>query len=84
MRVLTGADGVEVVGEAGDGAEAVRMARILKPDVVLMDVRMAGVDASRVLVRDGICGVLVLTTFDADVYVHGTWATDRVPGSRSC
>ncbi|CAM3849742.1 response regulator transcription factor [Kibdelosporangium persicum] len=74
VLILSGADEIEVVGEAGDGATAVRMARTLKPDLVLMDVRMPGMDgieATRELVRDGICDVLVLTTFDLDEYVHG-------------
>ena len=61
---------VEVVGEASDGAEAVRLARVLLPDVVLMDLRMRGMDgvaAIRELTRLGLPSrVVVLTTFDAD------------------
>lgn len=62
--------GVEVVGEASDGAEAVQLARVLTPDVVLMDLRMRGMDgvaAIRELARLGLpCRVVVLTTFDGD------------------
>jgi DNA-binding NarL/FixJ family response regulator len=70
--VLSGADGIDVVGEAADGATAVRMAAELTPDVVLMDVRMPGMDgieATRRIAAD--CPdtrVLVLTTFDLDEY----------------
>ncbi|MEU8358322.1 response regulator transcription factor [Nonomuraea sp. NPDC048882] len=63
----------EVVGEAGDGAEAVRLARALRPDVILMDLRMPGTDgvsAMRELARDGGgARVLVLTTYDTDGHV---------------
>ncbi|WP_433236166.1 response regulator [Streptosporangium sp. CA-135522] len=63
---------MEVVGEAGDGAEAVRLARRLRPDVVLMDVRMPGTDgieATGRIIRDRRqTRVLILTTFDLDEY----------------
>jgi DNA-binding NarL/FixJ family response regulator len=66
--------GIEIVGEAGDGREAVTLARELDPDVVLMDVRMPeldGIEATRAIVRDGTTPrVLVLTTFDLDEYVY--------------
>jgi DNA-binding NarL/FixJ family response regulator len=63
----------EVVGEAADGAEAVRMAETLAPDVILMDLRMAGMDgvtAITELTRRGVpARVLVLTTYDTDSHV---------------
>jgi DNA-binding NarL/FixJ family response regulator len=65
--------GFEVLGEAGDGAEAVRLAKALTPDVILMDLRMPGMDgltAITELARQGITArVLVLTTYDTDSYV---------------
>jgi DNA-binding NarL/FixJ family response regulator len=70
-------DGLEVVGEAGDGREAVEQAGELRPDVVLMDIRMPhmdGVEATARLTGAGIeppPRVLVLTTFDLDEYVFG-------------
>lgn len=64
---------IEVVGEASDGAEAVRLARALQPDVVLMDLRMPGTDgvtAIRELLRLGVpCRIVVLTTYDSDADV---------------
>ncbi|KQR54578.1 LuxR family transcriptional regulator [Leifsonia sp. Leaf336] len=76
--ILGAQDGIEVVGQAEDGAQAVEFARRLRPDVVLMDVRMPvmnGIDATRELVRPSRGDphrplVLVLTTFDADEYVY--------------
>jgi DNA-binding NarL/FixJ family response regulator len=63
----------EVVGEAGDGAEAVRLAQQVRPDVILMDLRMPGMDgvtAITELARKGVAArVLVLTTYDTDSHV---------------
>jgi len=70
---LTGQDGLEVVGEAVDGADAVRQSLLLHPDIVVMDVRMPGMDgieATRQIVADAPeARVLLLTTFDLDEYV---------------
>src|SRR5262249_12632203 len=73
--VLGSAEGIEVVGEAADGLRAVALCASLAPDVVLMDVRMPGVDgieATRRVVSSGSTArVLVLTTFQHDEYVYG-------------
>ncbi|MFH9347666.1 response regulator [Kitasatospora sp. NPDC017646] len=64
----------EVVGEAAHGAEAVRLAADLRPDVVLMDIRMPGMDGieatRRIVAGGGRSRILVLTTFDLDEYAH--------------
>jgi DNA-binding NarL/FixJ family response regulator len=65
--------GFEVIGEAADGAEAVRMAETLRPDVILMDLRMPGTDGVAAIAelakRNLPARVLVLTTYDTDTYV---------------
>jgi DNA-binding NarL/FixJ family response regulator len=71
--ILRAEAGIEVVGEAGDGEQAVARARETKPDVVLMDIRMPGVDgveATRRITASPGPRVLVLTTFDLDEYVY--------------
>ena len=73
--VLTAQAGLQVVGQAADGADAVRQARHLNPDVVLMDVRMPvmdGLEATRQIMREPLPAprVLMLTTFDLDDYVY--------------
>ena len=74
--ILEAEPDLAVVGEAGDGGTAVEMTRSLLPDVVLMDIRMPGVDgieATRRIIREGAAShdprVLILTTFDLDEYV---------------
>jgi DNA-binding NarL/FixJ family response regulator len=74
VLILRGASGIEVAGEAGDGEEAVRLARELRPHVVLMDVQMPrldGVTATARITGEQLADVLVLTTFDLDEYVFG-------------
>jgi DNA-binding NarL/FixJ family response regulator len=69
--VLDAQDDLEIVGEAGNGADAVELAERLHPDVVLMDVRMPvldGVEATRRIVAADSAKVLVMTTFDLDEY----------------
>ena len=74
LRMILEQSGIEVVGEAADGATAVRNAAALRPDVVLMDLRMPildGVSATRRIVAERTAEVLVLTSFDEDELVLG-------------
>lgn len=73
--LLDSADDIEVIGEAGDGTEAVRIAERDHPDVILMDVRMPemnGIEATQRICASGEPKVLILTTFDLDEYVYAT------------
>jgi DNA-binding NarL/FixJ family response regulator len=80
--ILDAQNGIQVIGQAADGLEAIRFARELRPDVVLMDVRMPnmnGIDATRELANPSrgephVPRILVLTTFDADDYVYDALA----------
>ena len=76
LAILIGdTDDLEVAGQAGDGHEAVRLARELRPDVVVMDIRMPGMDGieatRQTTAEPDAPKVLVLTTFDDDEYVYG-------------
>lgn len=74
--ILNAQPGIEVVGEAVDGIEAVELARRLRPDVCLFDIRMPGqngIDATRAIAGAGVTdplAVVVITTFDLDEYVY--------------
>ena len=75
--ILVAQPGIEVVGEARNGRDAVRLARELRPDVCLFDIRMPeldGLEATRQLAGPDVAdpmAVVVITTFDLDEYVHG-------------
>jgi DNA-binding NarL/FixJ family response regulator len=75
FRVILEAEGdIEVVAEAADGAEAIRQARLVSPDVILMDIRMPEVDGltatEEILRQDDPPTIVVLTTFDQNEYVY--------------
>ena len=78
FRLILTARGIDVVGEAADGAEAVAVVRRLRPDVVLMDIRMPVMDgleaARRIFAQAPDCRVIMLTTFDLDHYVYAALA----------
>jgi len=78
FRLILTARGIDVVGEAADGKQAVAAVRELQPDVVLMDIRMPEMDGleatRRVLAESPRCRVLILTTFDLDRYVYAALA----------
>lgn len=75
--ILDAQPGITVVGEAADGRRAIAMARALRPDVCLLDIRMPdvdGIEATRQLAGPGVVeplAVVVITTFDLDEYVYG-------------
>lgn len=85
--ILNAQPGIEVVGGAGDGRQAVELARRLRPDVCLFDIRMPvmdGIEATRALAGPSVAeplAVVVITTFDLDEYVY---AALRAGAAASC
>jgi DNA-binding NarL/FixJ family response regulator len=76
LALLRSEDGINVVGEAANGLEAVKICKAERPNVILMDIRMPemdGLEATRIITADPALEsvrILVLTTFDLDAYVH--------------
>jgi DNA-binding NarL/FixJ family response regulator len=76
LALLRSEGDIEVVGEAADGYEAVKVTKAVRPDVILMDIRMPemdGLEATRLITADPALRavrILILTTFDLDAYVH--------------
>ena len=73
--LLAGEEGIDVVGEASNGLEAIEKAARLSPSLILMDIRMPGLDGieatRRILAADPTARVVILTTFDLDEYIYG-------------